>query len=351
MEIKVKRHYKIDTFNKFSLLMNYDAVASVFSFNLYFDPNNFEHKLLFQPGHYHILDVSHGGELLMRGYILGNTFGLQSEKQLSNVNGYSLAGVLEDCQIPPDLYPLQSDEKTLKEIADRLVSKFPFAVEVDTSVSDKLNQVYDVTTASESGSIKDYLSSLASQKNVILTHTPTGNLLFTKAKTKQKPILHFTQGMPMTTMSLSFKGQGMHSHITVQKQADIDGGNVGENTVRNPFVPYVYRPKVKIQNSGDDIDTSEAAKNELAAEYKNIILTITTDMWEIDGKVIKPNNIISVVAPELYLYKKSNWFIQSVKLDGDESSTTATLTCVLPAVYDNSTPPYIFEIIEEKEHG
>jgi hypothetical protein len=152
-------------------------------------------------------------------------------------------------------------------------------------------------------------------------------------------------------MTMRFNGQKMHSDITVQKQAGIEGGNSGENTIVNPFVPFVYRPKVVKQNSGNDNDTLEAAKSIRSAEMKGIVLTIKTSMWEIEGEVIKPNQIITVRNPELYLYKKSNWFIESVKLDGDEKQTIATLTCVLPETYNGGTPSYIFEINEEKEHG
>jgi len=352
MVIKVKRHHQIDTFNKFSLLLKYDSVASAFSFSFYFDPENPEHKLLFQPGHYHQLDVEHNGELLLRGWILGQAFGQTSEKILSSVNGYSLPGVLEDCQIPIDLYPLQADKKNLREIAQRLVSKFPFSVQIDGAVASKMEQIYDITTAKDNDTIKGYLNNLSSQKDIVLTHTPTGNLLFTKAKTRSTPIFHFEPGLEsVIEMSLKFDGQKMHSDITVQKQTSIEGGNSGESTITNPFVPFVYRPRVVTQNSGDDNDTVEAAKSVRSSEMKGIVLTIKTSMWELEGKVIKPNQIITVRNPELYLYKKSNWFIESVKLDGDETETTATLTCVLPEVYNGGTPSYVFEIVEEKEHG
>ena len=352
MILKVKRHHEIDTFNNFSLSLRYDSVASAFSFSFYFDPNNPEHKLLFQPGHYHQVDIEHNGELLLRGWILGQSFGQASDKVLSSVNGYSLSGVLEDCEIPVDLYPLQSDTKNLREIANHLTSKFPFSVSIDGSVAAKMEQIYDITTASDTDSIKEYINSLASQKDIILSHTNKGNLLFTKAKTKQTPIFHFEPGLKSVfEMSLKFNGQQMHSDITVQKQAGIEGGNSGQSTIKNPFVPFVYRPKVVSQNSGDDNDTSEAARNVRSAELKGVVLTIKTSIWELDGKVIKPNQIITVRNPELYLYKKSNWFIESVRLDGDETSTIATLTCVLPEVYNGGTPSYVFEIVEEKEHG
>lgn len=352
MILKVKRHFQIDTYNKFSLLLRYDSIASAFSFSFYFDPKNPEHKLLFQPGHYHQIDVEHNDELLLRGWILGQAFGNSSEKILSSVNGYSLSGVLEDCQIPVDLYPLQADKKNLREIAQRLTSKFPFSVKIDGSVASKMEQVYDITKARDNDTIKGYLTSLASQKDIILTHTNKGDVLFTKAKTKSTPIFHFEQGLEsVLEMKLKFNGQKMHSDITVQKQAGIEGGNSGESTIQNPLVPFVYRPKVVTQNSGDDNDTIEAAKSVRSAELKGIVLTIKTSMWELDGKVIKPNNIITVRNPEIYLYKKSNWFIESVKLEGDETQTTATLTCVLPETYNGETPAYIFEVDEEKEHS
>ncbi|MGB0881435.1 MAG: hypothetical protein ACPGSO_00670 [Vicingaceae bacterium] len=342
MILKVKEHYQIDTFNKFSLNLKYDAVGSSFGFALYFDPDNFFHRELFQPSHYHECDIIHNGELLIRGFMLNHNFNLSSKKSLSPISGYSLSGVLEDCQIPPDLYPLQSDGQTLKQIADKLVSNFPCGIQVDPSVSSKVNSVYEKTTASETQTIKDYLSSLASQKNVILSHTPNGDLLFTQAKTNKTPIAHFNGDQPAIEMSLSFNGKGMHSHITVQKQASSDGGNAGEVTIRNPYVPFVYRPLVKTQNSGSDVDTNEAARNALSEELKGIKLTIKTSMWEIDGKVIKPNNIITVESKELYLYGKSRWFIESVQLNGDERSTTATLTCVLPGVYNNESVVNVF---------
>lgn len=343
MIIKIKRHKKVEFFNSFSLMLKYDAVASAFSFSFYFNPKDELQQVLFQPGHYHEVDVEHNGELLIRGWVLGQGFGVGAEKNLATVSGYSLAGVLEDCEIPTSLYPLQSDGRTLLQIAQRLVSPFPFNVSVDAVVAAKMNSKFDTSTASETQTIKGYLTELAAQKKIIISHTPNGDVLFTEAKTKIEPFYHFENGMPDTTMSLNIDGQSMHSHITVQKQASSDGGNAGEITIRNPYVPYVFRPKVSSQSSGNDIDTSEAARMALAAELKAIKLTITTNVWEIDGKIIKPNSIVTVKNDELYLFKKTRWFVESIQFNGNETSTTAILTCVLPEVYNSDPVINIFE--------
>ena len=345
MILKIKKR-KFDFFNSFQLNLKYDSVASTFSFDDYFHPENKDHRELLHIGHFHPVTVEHNGELLVTGILLSETFRGANVKKLTSLGGYSFPGVLEDCQIPTSIYPLQSDGLSLREIAEKIIKPFNIEMVIDSAVSKKMNEVYDTSTANELQPIKAYLAELASQKNIILSHTPEGKLLFTRANTNKPAILDFNipegGSIPGTAMSLTFNGQQMHSHITVIKQAG--SGNAGEETVTNPFVPFTFRPKVLVQNSGDDNDTRQAAKNALAKELQNIKLKITTDRWDIDGKIIKPNNIVSVINPDIYLFKKTNWFIESINFTGNEKQTTAVLNCVLPEVYNGKAPTYIFEL-------
>lgn len=338
------RNRKVDFWNQFSLTLRYDSMASAFSFTGYFNPDNPEHKDLYCIGHYHLATVEHNDELLLTGYILNQGFTDAPKKEPVTIAGYSLPGVLEDCEFPPKV-PLQSDGLSLRQIAEKIITPFGLKMIVDPSVSALMDKVYEKSSAGETQKIKDYLTKLSAQRNVIISHTTKGNILFTKAKPKQQPILNYGEvgGAPFTSMELTFNGQAMHSHITVMKQPDKDGGNAGESTIRNPYAPFVYRPTTVIQNSGDDNDTDQAARNILSAELKNMVLKITTDRWEVDGKIIKPNNLITVINPKVYLYKKSTWFIESIDFKGDNKSTVATLNCVLPEVYSGETPKYLFE--------
>lgn len=332
----------MDYFTSFNVSLRYDAIASSFQFNFLFNPDNIEHKEMSCIGHYHLVTVEHNDELLLTGYLISQGFEDAPTKTLSAFGGYSLPGFLEDCEIPISLYPLQADGSSLREIAQKIVQPFGLKMVVDSSISSRMDEVFDKTTANEAQNIKSYLTELASQKNIIISHTSKGELHFTQAKAQQKPILYFDGGIPFTRMSLSFNGQAMHSDITVMKQADKDGGNAGEHTVKNPYVPFVYRPRVIRQSSGNDIDTLQASKNARAAELKNLKLTIVTDRWEVDGKIIRPNNVISVLNENVYLYKKSDWFIEQVDLSGDNTKTTATLSCVPVEVYNGQEPKYMF---------
>jgi len=345
MILKIKKR-KFDFFNSFQLNLKYDSVASTFTFNGYFNPENKDHRDLLHIGHFHPITVEHNDELLVSGILLSEVLKDSSVKELTALGGYSFPGVLEDCQIPTSIYPLQSDGLSLREIAQKIIKPFKIEMIIDSVVSKEMEEIYDTSTANESQSIKAYLSELASQKNIILSHTPEGKLLFTQANTKKTPIIDFNipggGSIPGTSFSLNFNGQPMHSQITVLKQAG--SGNAGQSTVTNPFVPFTFRPSILVQNSGDDNDTRKAAKNALAKELQNIKLKITTDRWEVDEKIIKPNNIISMINPNIFLFKKTNWFIESINFTGNEKKTTAVLNCVLPEVYNGKRPTNIFEV-------
>ena len=326
-------------------MLRYDSVASVFNFKFYFDPKNQEHAELFAVSHFHEAILEHNNETLVTGFMLSSKFNYKPTKELTQIGGYSKSGVLEDSNIPPNLYPLQVDGLTLAQIANKLCAPFGFKVVVDSSVSDKMNKKIKTTTFESTETIKEVLTKLCVQRKIIMTHNEFGDLVFTKVKTDKQPLITFTKGVPGTEMELMFDGQKLHSDITVMRESSTDGGNAGEYTISNPFVPvaYTYRPKTVTQSSGDETTVKEYAEQILANEIKSaIVLTIKTDRWEIDGKIIKPNNIINVFAPELFIYKETQWFIEEITFEGNESRTVATLKCVLPCCYDGTKPKNVF---------
>ncbi len=340
------KNRKIKFFNDFTLNLVHDAIGSTFTFQFYFDPFNEAQKELACVSHFHECEMWHNGELLLTGFILSQDFGVSEVKEMASFSGYSKPGVLEDCEIPPSIYPLQSNNISLKDITRKILAPFKLKFQVDPSVEARMAKSFKSSTASDTQKIKDYLHELAKQKNIVLSHNEKGELLFTESKGKQKPILDFdlSKGsIPGTKFRLRYNGQQMHSHIYMQGQANSDGGNARSGMIRNPYVKIVYRPTVKSQSSGDDNDTSLALRRELSNELRGLTLTIETDRWEVDGKILKPNNIISILAPELYIYVKTDFFIESINFVGNQERTTATLNCVLPEVYTNEVPVSIYE--------
>jgi prophage tail gpP-like protein len=342
------RNRKVEKFNSFNVSQRFDSVGGTFSFSFYFEPNDNELKELLCIGHYHICTLEFNNEMVLKGNIISQSFGSQSARSYVNLAGYSLPGVLEDSNIPTSVYPLQSDGLTIRQIVSKLLQPFGIKFKVDNVVAARMNTVLSTATASESATVKGYISSLCAQQNIIITNTPEGELLFTQIDTTKKPILNFdtTKGLsqPATSFKLSFDGQAMHSHITVMKQADIDGGNAGQHTIRNPYViNSVFRPKTIIQTSGTDTDSSKVARQALANELKGLKLIIEVNTWVVDGKLLRTGEFITVINPDIYLYKKSTWFIEGIDFSGDNKRNVATLTCVLPEVYSQKVPEYLFK--------
>lgn len=332
---------KFDFFANVAVSLKYDSVASAFSFDAFFNPDNPDHKDLFKPAAFYRAVVEHNGQKLITGTLLSPVFRDSAKTQTVNITGYSLPGVLEDCEIPTSVYPLQSNGLSLKNIAEKIIKPFGIKLVVDASVSSRVDATYKISKAEHSQTVKSYLSELASQKKVMVTHDADGNLVFTEAKTKQTPLFDFTDGMPGFEYEHSFDGQSCHSEITILGQATAEGANARQGKITNPYCS-AFRPRVVQQSSGTDNDSPLAARNILSEELKVVKLKITLDRWELDGKLVMPNNIITVTNPRLYLYKKTNFFIESVDFTGTAESQTCVLNCVLPEVYNNQDPKNIY---------
>lgn len=337
---------KYNYFTDIKLQLKFDSVGSVFSFSMFYDPENPDHKLLTKPSSWQLAKIYENGELLLTGFILQYSFLLDSAKRLVSVSGYSIPGVLEDSQIPLSAYPLQNDNLNLRQIAEKILLPFQIKIKIDDSVSSEMELPYSTTTSTATSSVKDYLTELAKQRNIIISHTEGGRLLFTRTKTDSKPVAHFDGGYLNTEITHSFNGQVLHSPITVVKQADADGGSMGEFTIKNPYIPEsttAFRPKVIVQSSGDDNDTEAACKNALLAELKAISVKINLSDWYVNDVFMKPNTVVTVQSDELWLFDKVKLFVESVDYSSNSNSRTCTLNCVLPEVYSGEIPNNIYE--------
>lgn len=365
------KNRRVRFFDKFSVSMRYDSVASTFRFDFLFNPDDPEQKDLACVSHYHICYLEHNGERILTGYFLNQDFIDAPEPELTSIEGYSLPGVLEDVQIYPNTesalgrnimltplpaadlikaggYPLQSDGLSLRQIAQKFIAPYGIKMIVSKSVFTEMDLTYDETSAKGTQSIKAHLSELASQRNIVITHNEYGDLIFTRPSASQRPIYHFNRSSAYpahTRMQLSFDGRGMHSHIKSFQQQDMeeDVATVEGETI-NPYVPFVFRPRVAIQSSGDANNTQDVAKNILAQELRGMKLKISIKDWTVVGKIIRPGDIISVTNRFVYLYEKSDWFVESVTLEGDSQKFSATLECVVPECYNGVYPPkYLFK--------
>jgi prophage tail gpP-like protein len=341
----------VENFNDVEVELNFNAVASTFQFAFDFVDSNFDHKELACVTHFHDITIDHNNERLITGVLLSQSFLHNANRNETRFGGYSKSGQTEDCQIAPSIYPLQSTRLSIEQIANKLVRPFKpeILVKVDPAVQSEASKVLTQSTASATQTVKGYLTEIARQRDLIISHDEFGDLLITKPNTEGQPILDIdmtsNKTIPAYQTELIYNGQNQHSHITVMGQPDLISNNAREFTIRNPYVVgSVFRPRVVTQSSGDDNDTPKMARRELGNELSKIKVKIYLDRWVVNDKIIRPNNIISLIDPSIYIFKKSLFFIESVKFTGNAEKQQCVLTCTLPEAYnDNKNIVNIFE--------
>lgn len=419
MELKIAGN-TIDKYNDVTVNLKYDSIASTFGFKVYFDPDNSVHKTLFKPGMYHRCEIRHGDVLLLTGTALIGSFEDSEVQSLVNISGYSLTGILEDC--PVVTTPLENNGLTFKEIAEKITAHYGISVIVDKEVATICNTVIAKSLPNQDQSVRSYLDDISKQLNIVLSHTPEGNLLLTRVKVGKmlttvktyvriKPTARSSaiEGAPefgakeettkvavsrailfdfdksvkqnpkWLNMKLKFDGQKMHSDILVVGQAGENTNNAPQSDREiNPYVPAQIakaeviinkvipftteiqgspsslnildttpkrgiRPRTEIQTKGDDNTAPLMARSILSDELKNITLSIEVEGWTLNDNLITPNQMITVINPSIFLYFKTQFFIQDVSFSGNEAKETAIITCVVPECFNKDIVKNIFD--------
>lgn len=338
MRLKIAGDY-YNYFTTLSINLKLDSIASVFSFNVRFNPDNLTHRSLFKPLTYKKVELYNSNNILIfTGVILVHKFISKSTPELLNVSGYSLPGILEDVNIPLSSYPLESLNRSLKDIAFKLLTPFNIDLIIDPSAKTITDVIYKKSVASATESVKGYLSKLTSQRNLVLSHTSKGEVIVYKPD-YSKPV-YFFNNTNCLSMGFDVNGQIMHNEISVIRQPSEENEGVSTaDSISNPLIP-IFRPKTKILSSGEDTDVLNAADNERSNELKAISLNIDIDRIEQD---VVPGVIVEVLNPSIFLFKRTKFMVIDVVLTADPKSEKSKIKLVLPETFTGNEPSNIFD--------
>nr|WP_299067202.1 hypothetical protein [uncultured Allomuricauda sp.] len=326
-------------FNDIKISLQLDTVASTFSFTARFNPLNLAHKSLFKPLSYPEVEIfNNDGKLLLTGTILNQGQKSDKDPNLVSLSGYSKGGVLEDCTIPLSAYPLESLKRSLKEITEKLLQIFDLKLEVESNVLNEANAVYNKTIAEPTDSIASYISKLAAQRNIVLSHNPKGNIVLFRPDVSAAPKLFITKENA-NNMGWSVNGQAFHSSIEVIRQPSDDNEGVSlADSASNPLIS-ANRPTVSVLSSGTETETKLAAENKMASELSNLILVVSFEMFI----NVVPGDIVEVQNDEVYLYNRTRFMVSSVNISENEKGNATDISMVLPETFTGQTPKLIFE--------
>lgn len=311
-------------FEKFSTLnvnLKLNTVASTFNFTGF---NEFFKILQYDPCQIYFND-----ELILTGTILNPALKYNLKPQLIGISGYSKTGILEDVNYPLVMYPLQFDGLSLKQIAEKITSYFGLRLKVFENAQSEANLAFEKVSIDPSETIKSFLSKLCNQRGLILAHDNFGRLLLYKVEAKIRPKFDYTE---KDNINISFtpNAQGIHSEISVLRQAKKFDNNNQQTTVKSPFISGIDRPMVKTLNDGDEIQ--ETANKMICAEARNFGIRLDLEGFQ----NVRSGFYVTLEAP--FLKQRTKFILESVNFKATPKSQTTQMDLVLPCVYTGIIP-------------
>ena len=313
-----------------------DSLSTI-DFGAPFDSSRREMRDTFRPLSYRPLAAKVDGKDLFQGRLIGVLPFKDAGVSRVRVNGYALPGVLDDCPAPEDILPIEFKGLGLEAIANQLAKPFDLGVQFDADEGAK----FPKAKIEVSGGNLAFLTDLAQQRDLVIGNTPAGKLLFQQSVAPGNPIARLTDDeQPVTSIAPTYGPQAYYSQIT--GFSETKRGRVGSRfTVQNTRLPGVLRPFNFLLKDTAPADVPAAVRAKVGRMFANAAsVSVEVATWrDPQGDLWKPNTTLTLLAPDLMIYRESEFLIRGVTLRQNAAASTATLNLVLPGAFSGQVPP------------
>ena len=190
-----------------------------------------------------------------------------------------------------------------------------------------------------------FLERLALAKGFLLTSRPDGNLLLTRANTKDAPAFRLVYGeAPVLSVAASFNGTKRYRKW--MGVTDESGVSSISATLYDKSVPR-ERGFVFKADESDEGNIEQAIKWRMSKSIaESAAIPVQVVGWRTpDGELWAENMKGTITAPDVFILRETPVIIESVELTKDAGGDIASLMVVLPESYTTTMPkqPYPWE--------
>lgn len=345
--LRIIDYVKVNTWTSVKMQRSFNTVGSTFS--LSFVMTDDLPQSIVNPTRNQLIKIEDDkGNRLFSGFILKYKKTHKDSKSVIDIAGYSIPAIIGSSHIPLSTYPRQYNQMSLRQITERLLKPFDILLKVDDSVSSIVDKKYDSVQSNVSETVATFLSSLCQQRDIVMTHTAGGKLLYTSIDTTQKEIGILSLNYPIDEASLEVDMEELSSEIVVLKEAPKKKNPSPDYVIlKNPYSPewtWKYSPVTIVMDSDDESGLKHAAVSEIRSMLLHAVtLNINLASWFINDIFVEPNKILIFSSEELGLFKKEKWFIQDVSYSADEKGFRCQVQLVRPECYTRGDIKNIFE--------
>lgn len=273
---------------------------------------------------------------IFKGTLVGVSPVSDPSSSTVSVTAYSLPGVLQDCTAPGSALPIEFAGLKLDVIAKAVGDAFGIDVLFDANPG----AVFDKVKLDVEQKLFDFLSNLAKQRDVVVSSTRGGELLFQQATKFGKPVALLSEGFqPVVNVTATFAPQEYFSeitaHITRRKRRKGKPARKGSKyTEDNPNLLALRPLSFKVPDT-DDADAPTAAAAKLGRMFANVAsYRVDLATWrDPQGDLWEPNTTVSLDAPNAMIYGPFEFLIRTVTLHQDAENSSASLDLVLPGTF------------------
>lgn len=328
-----------------------NRIASGFVFDVPFDITSREELDLFRPYTYHNAQLYIGGELYITAVASNWTYSASSDGTIATIECRTTPGEMLECMGMRSSYTFRAGMSLLKicqEVANPYgitcysASGTGGVVEGESDItSEQFGRVEQDITETDAA----FLERLALAKGFLLTSRPDGNLLLTRANTKDAPAFRLVYGeAPVLSVGASFDGTKRYRKW--MGVTDESGVSSISATLYDKSVPR-ERGFVFKADESDEGNIEQAIKWRMSksiAESASIPVQVVG--WRTpDGELWAENMKGTITAPDVFILRETPVIIESVELTKDAGGDIASLMVVLPESYTTTMPkqPYPWE--------
>ena len=314
------------------LMRTMDTASDGWSASIAWNPEDEDLSKLLIPFGYKPASCYLGGTLLVDGFLYTVAPSLKGKESRNNLEGWSFTAEIVDSTVKP---PYEQNKINLEDRAKEMVTAFGITVVYEASDS----EIFDRVTATPTETIFAHLSKLASERGVLISSTPLGELLFTEVTT-DAPVGTLEEGKPPCMDFLArFDGR---KRFNTYKAIGQSPGRKKKSKKESKYAIAKDEVVPKSRFLAFHTNETTAGNIQTAADWRRSkqladVLTISfpVSSWYDPGglDLWRENTLITVISPTIYVPDGFDFLIRSVEYIFEEKGTTAILNLVPPQVY------------------
>ena len=324
-----------------------NTIAAGFAFNVPFDPSDRTMVDLLRPFTWYNCQLFIGGELYITAIAAHWEYAASGDEVVATIEARTMPGEMLECMgmrqsqvFARGMTLIKICQAVARPYGIRCFSANGTGGEItgDTEGGDEFGRVEQDVTETDA----DFLQRLASAKGFLITSMPSGDLLICRANTGDKPAVALIEGeRPVKAFGASFDGSKRFS--TWKGYVEESGVTAAPVIVRDTTVSRARTFCFKAEDA-EEGNLATAVKWRMAKSIaESVRLGVTVYGWRnAEGELWSENMKVTAKAPSKFIFKESEFIIESVSLTKGDGGDEAVLSLVLPGSYTTIVPkpPY-----------